>query len=114
MPQRAGIQSMSRGLRRAAHSIDLQSSDVSWRGFTASQRRGLPVSAGIRNRSGATIGPAPAENTRRGKGDRQEIDGARGEQDLRAASFEGQNLSQNVALTVSARCFASGDPQVES
>jgi hypothetical protein len=33
---------------------------------------------------------------------------------LRAASFEGQNLSQNVALTVSARCFASGDPQVES
>jgi hypothetical protein len=40
MPQRAGIQSLSRGLRRAAHSIDLQSSDVSWRGFTAVRNNG--------------------------------------------------------------------------
>ena len=31
---------MSRGLRRAAHSIDLQRSDVSWRGFAAVRNNG--------------------------------------------------------------------------
>src|ERR1700719_4128720 len=40
MPQHAGIQSLSRGLRHAVHSIDLQGSDVSWRGIAAVRNNG--------------------------------------------------------------------------
>lgn len=40
IPQRAGIQSSSRGLRRAARSIDLGGSDVFWRGFAAVRNNG--------------------------------------------------------------------------